>query len=70
MGLDFRNVERYQSDQEHIHIIVWYTGFNISIVVLEAGIGVGNQNWALTSTLTHYRFKNPIGLKLELTFHC
>ena len=39
-------------------------------MVLEAGVGVNNQKWALTSTLTYYRFKNPIGLKLELTFDC
>ena len=40
----------------------------ISSMVLEAGVSVDNQNW--TSTLTYYRFKNPIGLKLELTFYC
>ena len=39
-------------------------------MVLEAGVGVDNQNWGLTSTLNYYRFKNPIGLKLELTFDC
>ena len=32
--------------------------------------GVDNQISALTSTLTYYRFKNPIGLQLELTFDC
>ena len=37
---------------------------------VEAGAGVDNQTWASTSTLTYYRFKNPIGLKLELTFDC
>ena len=40
----------------------------ISSMVLEAGIGLNSPNWALTSTLTYYRFKNPIGLKLELTY--
>ena len=39
-------------------------------MVLEAGVGVNNQNWALNSTLAYYRFKNPIELKLELTFDC
>ena len=39
-------------------------------MVLEAGVRVNNQNWALTSTITYYHFKNPIGLKLELTFDC
>ena len=42
----------------------------ISSMVLKAGIGVNNQNSALTSTLTYYQFKNPIRLKLELTFDC
>ena len=40
----------------------------ISSMALEAGVGVDNQNWALTSTLAYYRLNNPIyGLKLELT---
>ena len=38
----------------------------ISSMVLE--VGVNNQNWALT--LAYYRFKYPVGLKLELTFDC
>ena len=42
----------------------------ISSMVLEAGVGIDNQNWALTSTHTYYRFKTPIGLKLELTNDC
>ena len=40
----------------------------ISSMVLDAGVGVNNQNWALTSTLIYHRFKYPIELKLELTF--
>ena len=39
-------------------------------MVLEAGVGVDNQTWALTSVFTYYCFKNPIALKLELTFDC
>ena len=39
-------------------------------MVLEAGVGINNQYWALTSALTYYRLKNPIGSKLELTFDC
>ena len=35
----------------------------ISSMVLEAGVGVDNENWALTSTLTYYQFKNLTGLK-------
>ena len=42
----------------------------ISSMVLETGVGVDNQIWALTSTPIYYQFKNPIGLELELTFHC
>ena len=36
--------------------------------LIEAGVGVNNQNWALLSTLNYYRYKYPIGLKGELTF--
>ena len=44
--------------------------FEVWCLLLEASVGVNNQNWALTSTLSYYRFKTPIGLKLELTCDC
>ena len=39
-------------------------------MVLEASVGVNNQNLALLSTLTNYQFTNPMGLKLEFAFDC
>ena len=46
-------------------LLIPCTHWVISSMVLEAGVGADNQNWALTSTLIYYRFKTSHRVKVR-----